>query len=222
MALIESNNQLRTRVAELLGAQFHVGGSEANDKVNEELCEEHHKANMEIQRLQEAIESNPKLTEALVDAEEAEADRYKKLYQSACSERNHVIRKNDSLKQSLHDAKLTMGSVPASWSTVRSRVAARGAKPASSSSMPSMNPAPRATATTSMTPSFAVSISTPMGTPKASSTTKNYGPALLPLPSPSMNNAINNQANNEIDDLREKLRRAKEQAQQNYDEMKEY
>ena len=220
MALIESNNQLRTRVAELLGAQFHVGGSEANDKVNEELCEELHKANMEIQRLQEAIESNPKLTEALVDAEEAEADRYKKLYQSACSERDHVIRKNDSLKQSLHDAKLTMGSVPASWSTVRSRVAARGAKPASSSSMPSMNPAPRATATTSMTPSFAVSISTPMGMPKASSTTKNHDPALPP--SPSMNNAINNQANNEIDDLREKLRRAEEQAQQNYDEMKEY
>ena len=37
-----------------------------------------------------------------------------------------------------------------------------------------------------------------------------------------MNNAINNQTNSEIDDLREKLRRSEEQAQQNYDEMKEY
>ena len=218
MALIESNNQLRTRVAELLGARFHAGSSEANDKVNEELREELHKANLEISRLQEAVESNPKLTEALIDAEEAEADRYKKLYQSACSERDHVIRKNDSLKQSLHDAKLTMSSVPASWS----RVAARGAVPASSSSVPPTNPAPRTTAIAGMTPSFAVSISTPMGTPKASSTTKNHGPALPPPPSPSMNNVIDNQTNSEIDDLREKLRRSEEQAQQNYDEMKEY
>ena len=70
MALIESNNQLRTRVAELLVSRFHVGNDEANAKVNEELREELHKANMEINRLQEAIESNPKLTEALVNAEE--------------------------------------------------------------------------------------------------------------------------------------------------------
>ena len=61
-----------------------------------------------------------------------------------------------------------------------------------------------------------------MGTPKASSTMKNHDPALPPPPSPSMNNAINNQTNSEIDDLREKLRRSEEQAQQNYDEMKEY
>ena len=218
MALIESNNQLRTRVADLLGARFHAGSSEANDKVNEELREELHKANMKINRLQEAVESNPKLTEALIDAEEAEADRYKKLYQTACSERDHVIRKNDSLKLSLHDAKVTMNSVPESWS----RAVARGAVPASSSSVPMTNPASRATAIAGMTPSFAVSISTPMGTPKASSTTRNHGPALPPPPSPSTSNAINNPTNNEIDDLREKLRRSEEQAQQNYDEMKEY
>ena len=37
-----------------------------------------------------------------------------------------------------------------------------------------------------------------------------------------MSNAIKNQTNSEIDELREKLRRSEEQAQQNYDEMKEY
>ena len=218
MALIESNNQLRTRVAELLGSRFHAGNDEANAKVNEELREELHKANMEINRLQEAIESNPKLTEAFVNAEEAEADRYKKLYRSACSERDHVIRKNDSLKQSLHDAKWTMSSMPASWS----RAATKAAVPASPSAVPPTSLAPRTTTPTGKTPSFAISISTPMGTPKASSTTKIHDPA-LPLPSsPGVNSAIGNKANSEIDDLRERLRRSEEQAQQNYDEMKEY
>ena len=66
-----------------------------------------------------------------------------------------------------------------------------------------------------------VSISTYTGTPKASSTTKNHDPALLP-PSPSTNAAVDNKANSEIDELREMLRRSEEQAQQNYDEMKEY
>ena len=218
MALIESTNQLRTWVAELLGSRFHAGSDEDNAKVNEELREELRKANMEIGRLQETVESNPKLTEALIDAEEAEADRYKKLYQSACSERDHVIRKNDSLKQSLHDARLTMSSVPASWS----RAATRATVPASPSAVPPTSLVPRTTALTGKTPSFAVSISTPMCTPKASSTTKNHDPALPPPPSPSINNAINNQTNSEIDDLREKLRRSEERAQQNYDEMKEY
>ena len=218
VALIESTKQLRTRVAELLGSRFHAGGDEDNAKVNEELREELHKANMEISRLQEAVESNPKLTEALIDAEEAEADRYKKLYQSACSERDHVIRKNDSLKQSLRDAKLTMSSVPASWS----RVATRATLPASPSAVPPTSLVPRTTAPTGKTPSFAISISTPMGTPKASSTTMNHDHALPPPPSPSMKNAINNQTNGEIDDLREKLHRSEEQARQNYDEMKEY
>ena len=218
MALIESNNQLRTRVAELLGSRFHVGNDEANAKVNEELRDELHKANTEINRLQEAIESNPKLTEALVNAEEAEADRYKKLYRSACSERDHVIRKNDSMKQSLHDAKWTMSSMPASWS----KATTKAAVPASPSAVPPTSLAPRTTTPTGKTPSFAISISTPMGTPKASSTTKIHDPALPLSPSPSVNNAIGNKANSEIDDLREKLRRSEELAQQNYDEMKEY
>ena len=210
MALIESNKQLRTRVAELLGSRFHAGNDEANTKVNEELREELHKANMEISRLQEAIESNPKLTEALIDAEEAEADRYKKLYQTACSERDHAIRKNDALKLSLHDANWAMRSTPASWS----RAAPQAAVPASSSAVPPTSLAPRTITPTGKTPSFAISISTPMGTPKASSVMKNLDHALPLPPSPSVNNAIGNQANNEIDELREKLRQSEEQAQQ--------
>ena len=217
MTLIESNNQLRTRVAELLGSRFSIGDDEANVKVNEELRDELHKANLEINRLQEGIECNPKLTEALVKAEEAEADRYKKLYQTACSERDTLIRKNDSLKLSLHDANWAMRSMPASWN----RAAPTAAVPASSSAVPPTSLVPRATTSTDKTPSFAISISTPTGTPKASSSAKNHGPALPPQ-SPSTNNAIDNKANSEIDDLREKLRRSEEQAQQNYDEMKEY
>ena len=218
MTLIEANNQLRTRVAELLGSRFSIGNDETNAKVNEELRDELHKANLEINRLQEGIESNPKLTEALINAEEAEADRYKKLYQTACSERDHAIRKNDSLKLSLRDASQAMRSVPASWS----RAVPRAAVPASSSAMPPASLAPRTTTSTGKTPSFAISISTPTGTPKASSSTKNHDPALPPPPSPSTNNAVDTKANDEISDLREKLRRSEEQAQQNYDEMKEY
>ena len=129
-----------------------------------------------------------------------------------------MIRKNDSLKQSLNDVRITMSTVPASWS----RVSTRATVPASPSVVPPTTLVPRATALTGKTPSFAASISTPMGTPKASSTTKNHDPALPPPPSPSMSNAIKNQTNSEIDDLREKLRRSEERAQQNYDEMKEY
>ena len=78
MKLIESNNQLRSRIAELIGSRFSNGGDEANIKVIGELKEELHRANQEIHRLQEGIECNPNLTEALVNAEEAEADRWKK------------------------------------------------------------------------------------------------------------------------------------------------
>ena len=51
---------------------------------------------------------------------------------------------------------------------------------------------------------------------------KNHSPSLLPPPSPGTNVAIDNKTNSELDDLRERLRRSEEQAQQNYDEMKEY
>ena len=78
MKLIESNNQLRSRIVELIGSRFSNGGDEANIKVIGELKEELHRANQEIHRLQEGIECNPNLTEALVNAEEAEADRWKK------------------------------------------------------------------------------------------------------------------------------------------------
>ena len=216
MKLIESNNQLRTRVAELIGSRLSIGGDETNVKVIEELNDELRKANLEIHRLQEGIECNPNLTEALVNAEEAEADRWKKLYKTACAERDATIRKNDSLKLSLHDAKWAMQSMPASWNTADPTAAV----PASPSALPPTSLAPRAMTSTAKTPSFAVSISTPKGTPKASSSTKSRRFA-LPHP-PSVNNAIDNEINSEMDDLREKLRLSEERAQQNYDEMKEY
>jgi len=216
MKLIESNNQLRSRIAELIGSRFGTGGDEANIKVIGELKDELHRASQEIHRLQEGIECNPNLTEALVNAEEAEADRWKKMYQTACAERDATIRKNDSLKLSLHDAKWAMKSMPASWNTV----APAASVPASPSALPPTSLAPQTLTSTAKTPSFAVSISTPKGTPKASSSTKNHGFA-LPHP-PSVSSAIDNKASNGMDDLREKLRLSEERAQQNYDEMNEY
>ena len=183
MKLIESNNQLRSRIAELIGSRFSTGGDEANIKAIGELNDELHRANLEIHRLQEGIECNPNLTEALVDAEEAEADRWKKLYQTACAERDATIRKNDSLKLSLHDAKWAIKSMPASWNTV----APTAAVPASPSALPPTSLAPQTLASTAKTPSFAVSTSTPKGTPKASSS-RSHGFA-LPHP-PSVNSAI--------------------------------
>lgn len=74
VALIESNRQLRSRIAELIGSRINIVDDEVNAKMIEELKEELHKANLEIHRLQESIESNPKLTETLVNAEEEEAE----------------------------------------------------------------------------------------------------------------------------------------------------
>ena len=216
MKLIKSNNQLRTRVAELLGSRLGISSDEASAKAIEELHEELRKANLEIGRLQEGIECNPYLTEALVNAEEAEAERYKKLYKTACAEREATIRKNDSLKLSLHDAKLAMQSMPASWNAPASTTAV----PASPSALPPRSLASRTKTSAAKTPSFAVSIATPRGTPKAPSSTKSNTVA-VPNP-PDATSAIDNTATNEMDDLREKLRQAEERAQQNYDEMKEY
>ena len=216
MKLIESNNQLRTRVAELLGSRLGISSDEASAKAIEELHEELRKANLEIGRLQEGMECNPYLTEALVNAEEAEAERYKKLYKTACAEREATIRKNDSLKLSLHDAKLAMQSMPASWNAPASTTAV----PASPSALPPRSLASRTKTSAAKTPSFAVSIATPRGTPKAPSSTKSNTVA-VPNP-PDATSAIDNTATNEMDDLREKLRQAEERAQQNYDEMKEY
>jgi hypothetical protein len=74
VALIESNRQLRSRITELIGSGINIVDDEVNAKMIEELKEELHKANLEIHRLQESIESNPKLTETLVNAEEEEAE----------------------------------------------------------------------------------------------------------------------------------------------------
>ena len=188
--------------------------TETSAKVIEELHEELRKANLEIGRLQEGVESNPNLTEALINAEEAEADRYKKLYKTACAEREATIRKNDSLKFSLHDAKLAMQSMPASWNAPASTATV----PASPSALPPRSVASRTKTSAAKTPSFAVSIATPRETPKASPSAKNNIVA-VPNP-PDANSTIGNTVTNEMEDLREKLRQAEERAQQNYDEMK--
>ena len=212
MKLIESNNDLRTRIAGLHGSRLSTSSDEASAKVIEELHEELRKANLEIGRLQEGIESNPNLTEALVN-EEAEADRYKKLYKTACAEREATIRKNDSLKLSLHDAKLAMQSMPASWNAPASTTV-----PASPSALPPRSLTSRTKTSVAKTPSFAVSIATPRGTPKAPSPIRSNTVAVPSLP--DANSAIGNTVTNEMEDLREKLRQAEERAQQNYDEMK--
>jgi hypothetical protein len=105
--LIESNCQLRSRIAELIGSRINKSGDEGNVKMVEELREELHRANLEIKRFQDAIESNPMLTEALVNAEEGEAERWKKMYDMACRERDGAI-KNADLSLSLRDARKIM------------------------------------------------------------------------------------------------------------------
>ena len=64
--LIESNTQLQSRIAGIIGSRINSVGDEDNVKAIEELKEELHRANLEIKRLQEGIESNPNLTETLV------------------------------------------------------------------------------------------------------------------------------------------------------------
>ena len=98
MKLIEPNNQWRTRITELLVSRLGIGGDATSNQVIEELHHEPHKANQKINRLQEGIECNPDLIEALVNAEEAEADRWKKIYKTACAERDATIREHDSLE----------------------------------------------------------------------------------------------------------------------------
>ena len=214
--LIESNKQLRSRIAELIGSRITASGDEANSKMIEELKEELHRANLEIQRLQEGIECNPNLTQALVDAEEEEAERWKKMYQLTCRERDAAIRKNADLSLSLREARKAM-MARSSSSTPAAPVTP---VPASPSNLPHTSLIPSTPATNAVTPSFALPNATSGGTPKASSSTKGYGFAFPPPP--SVGSANMNQTTTEMDDLREKLRLAEERAQQNYDEMKEY
>jgi len=211
--LIESNTQLRSRIADLIGSRINNVGDEANIRTIEEMKDEFHRANQEIHRLQEGIESNPNLTETLVNAEE-EAERWKKMYRLVCTERDAAIRKNADLSLSLREAKKAMTSMSASSSMAVPAVPT----PASPSTLPLTSLFP--SASKAKTPSFALSSSTPMVTPKASSLTRSHGFA---LPPPRSTNVANtHKANNEMDDLREKLRLAEERSQQHHDEMKEY
>ena len=216
LALIESNRQLRSRIAELIGSRINIVGDEVNAKMIEELKEELHKANLEIHRLQEGIEANPNLTETLVNVEEEEAERWKKMYRLVCNERGGAIRKNADLSLSLREARKAMSSMHAPSSPAAPVTPIH----TSPTILPPTSLLPSMTAPKAMTPSFAIPGAASGGTPKASSLAKSHGFALPPPP--SVGSVSINQTTNEMDDLREKLRVAEERVQQHYDEMKEY
>ena len=75
--LIEINSNLRPRIAEQIRARAKDDGDEQNMKVIEDLQDELRGANMDLKMLQE---SNPKLSEALLNVEEDEAGRWKKMH----------------------------------------------------------------------------------------------------------------------------------------------
>ena len=78
--LIEINSNLRPRIAEQIRARAKDDGDEQNMKVIEDLQDELRGANMDLKMLQESVESNPKLSEALLNVEEDEAGRWKKMH----------------------------------------------------------------------------------------------------------------------------------------------
>lgn len=151
MKLIESNTQLRSPLADLIESRIKTVGDETNVKAIEELKEELHRANLEIKRLQEGIESNPNLTETFVNAEEEEeeeAERWKKMYHLVCAERDAAIRKNADLSLSLREAKKAMTSMPAS----SSMAVPAAPTPASPSTLPPTSLFPSVTASKAKTP----------------------------------------------------------------------
>ena len=67
--LIESNNGVRSRIAEMNHARVQDDGNSANQKVIEDLHAELCKATFDLHQLQENVASNPNLAEAVLDAE---------------------------------------------------------------------------------------------------------------------------------------------------------
>lgn len=75
----------------MLSARARGHDDDVNVKVIEDLQGELRKANIEIKKLQEGIESNPKLTQALLNVEEDEADRWRKMHTMVAKERDEVV-----------------------------------------------------------------------------------------------------------------------------------
>ena len=112
--LIEINSNLRPRIAEQIRARAKDDGDEQNMKVIEDLQDELRGANMDLKMLQESVESNPKLSEALLNVEEDEAGRWKKMHDMVAKERDEVVRKNATLYVELQEANRRLASRPSS------------------------------------------------------------------------------------------------------------
>ena len=76
--LIGINNNLRSRIADQIRARARDDGNSPNRKVIEDLQAELRRANSDLMTLQESVDSNPRLGEALINVEQDEVERWKK------------------------------------------------------------------------------------------------------------------------------------------------
>ena len=76
--LIGINNTLRSRLADQIRARARDDGNSPNRKVIEDLQAELRRANSDLMTLQESVDSNPRLGEALINVEQDEVERWKK------------------------------------------------------------------------------------------------------------------------------------------------
>ena len=198
--LIEMNSNLRSRIAEQIRARARGHGDDTNMKVIEDLQDELLQANAETKMLQESIEANPKLTQALLNVEEDEAERWKKMHVIVAKGRDEAVRKNANLYIELQEANRKLASRTASG------VAAPATPiPASPSSVPPTSLFPMISLPKAKTPSSTLPSLGAGGTPKAPSVSGGHELSLLPPPAPSTGNGQNV---SEVDRLREELRQA--------------
>ena len=181
----------------------------------DDLQEELRLANLEIKLLQKNIASNPNLTEALINVEEDEAERWKKMHSMVVKERDEVVRKNAALYVELQEANRRLASRTSSSSAVLVTPV-----PASPSAIPPTSLHSKISLPKAKTPSFDLPDMVIGGTPKATSISGGHELPMLPPP-PAISGS-NQQTNNEADQLREELHQAEARAQRHYDEMREY
>ena len=206
--LIGINNNLRSRIAEQIQARARDDGNSPEQNVIEDLQTELRRANSDLKTLQEKVDSNPRPGEALLNVEQDEAERWKKMYHMTLKERDQAVRKNATLYVELQDANKRLVSTPTS------SIAPGVPVPASPSAVPPTSLCPMIPLPKAKTPSFAMPGPIMGGTPKAPSITG--GPVLQHQPPPLPG------GDGEANRLREELNEAEARAQRHYDEMKEY
>ena len=125
---------------------------------------------MDLRALQERLESNPRLTEALVDVEGDEAERWKTMHAMISKERDAVVRKNATLYVELQEAnkKLLSVSAPSAAPAIPMPFSPFNLPPTALCTLPSV---PKA-----KTPSFTTPEVVMGGPPKAPSIMKGFGP----------------------------------------------